>query len=286
MTITARPSDGHSHRAPDGLRTSLDQIRATPISRIRAAIWLGLVLLTVTSWVFVIEQGRSMGEAHALTPTMGLGPPLFLAVWVATMIATMFPAAAPMILMFARVGASQRTAGKAAVAVRWFASGYLLVWTGLGLGAYFLAMGAESAAGRFSLVADNAARLGGVLIVVAGAYQFSALKDRCLTRCRSPLAFVMQHWRGGRAGAVRMGVRHGWDCAGCCWALMALMFPLGMMNVAALAGVTAVVYAEKVLPGADALRRVAGIALLLFGLAVLVHPALLPGSMPHRGHRM
>ena len=127
----------------------------------------------------------------------------------------------------------------------------------------------------------HAARIGGVLIAAAGAYQFSSWKDRCLTECRSPLAFVMQHWRDGRGGAVRMGVVHGWECAGCCWALMALMFPLGMMNIAALAGVTAFVYAEKVLPGAAVLRRVAGIALIVFGLAVLAHPALLPGSMPH-----
>ena len=84
--------------------------------------------------------------------------------------------------------------------------------------------------------------------MVAGAFQFSRLKDRCLSACRSPLAFVVQHWRDGRLGAVRMGIRHGWHCAGCCWALMMLMFPLGVMNIVALASVTALVYAEKVLP--------------------------------------
>jgi predicted metal-binding membrane protein len=217
---------------------------------------------------------------------MGLSTPLFLAVWVAMMIATMFPAVAPMVLMFARIGANKRTAGQTAPSTWLFVTGYLLVWTALGVVAYVLAVAAEDLAGRFDVVSDNAARLGGALIVAAGAYQFSGLKDRCLTECRSPLAFVMQHWRAGRGGALLMGVHHGWHCAGCCWALMAMMFPLGMMNIAALAGVTAFVYAEKVLPGATALRRVAGVALLALGIAVLVHPALLPGTLPHHMQRM
>jgi predicted metal-binding membrane protein len=256
------------------------------MSRARAGILLGLVALTIAAWVFVIVRSRGMDGHHKLAPTMGLSTPLFLAVWVAMMIATMFPAVAPMVLMFARIGANKRTAGQTAPSTWWFVAGYLLVWTGLGMVAYALAVGAEDLAGRFDLVSDNAARLGGALIVVAGAYQFSALKDRCLTECRSPLAFVMQHWRDGRRGAVLMGVQHGRHCAGCCWALMALMFPLGMMNIAALAGVTAFVYAEKVLPGAAALRRSAGVALLALGIAVLVHPGLLPGTMAHHAHQM
>jgi predicted metal-binding membrane protein len=91
----------------------------------------------------------------------------------------------------------------------------------------------------------------------------------------------MQHWREGRLGAVRMGVQHGWHCAGCCWALMMLMFPLGVMNIAALAGVTALVYAEKVLPHAPAVRQVAGAVLIGYGLLVIADPSLLPGSMTH-----
>jgi predicted metal-binding membrane protein len=160
------------------------------------------------------------------------------------------------------------------------------VWSALGVLAYGLALGAEALAASVDVVSHNAARIGGGLIIVAGAYQFSRLKDRCLTECRSPLAFVMQHWRDGRVGAMRMGVHHGWHCAGCCWALMAMLFPIGMMNIAALAGVTAFVYAEKVLPAATVLRRTAGVALVLFGLAVLTDPSLLPGTIPHHVHHM
>lgn len=254
------------------------QVTATPMSRARAAILVTLVGLTVASWAWVV----GLGDGHAsAAPTMGLGAPLFLAVWIAMMVATMFPAVAPMVLMFARIGAGRRSSGRVFVPTWLFVAGYLVVWAALGVLAFGLAWGAEAIAGRVPLLARNAGPIGGVLIAVAGAYQFSALKDRCLSRCRSPLAFVMQHWRDGAFGAVRMGMRHGWHCAGCCWALMMLMFPLGMTNIVALAGVTALVYAEKVLPHAPAVRGAAGALLLCYGLLVIVDPTLLPGAMAH-----
>jgi predicted metal-binding membrane protein len=254
------------------------------MSRARAGILLGLIVLTAGSWWFLAERRSGMDAHQAMTPTMGMGAPLFLAVWVAMMAATMFPAVAPMVLMFARIGANKRTQGQAFVPTWLFVGGYLTVWTGLGAVAFVLALGAEDLAARVGWVADNGARIGGGLIVVAGAFQFTRLKDRCLTECRSPLAFVMQHWRHGRLGAVRMGVHHGLHCAGCCWALMAMLFPLGMMNIAALAGVTAFIYAEKVLPGAKILRYGAGVALIAYGLLVLAEPSALPGTMPHHMH--
>jgi predicted metal-binding membrane protein len=255
------------------------QVTATPMSRARAGILVGLVGLTVAAWFWVVGLGRD--EAHTAAPTMGLGAPLFLAVWIAMMVATMFPAVAPMVLMFARIGANKRTSGRVFVPTWLFVCGYLLVWAVLGVVAYGLALGAEALAARVDGLAPAAPTVGGALIVLAGAYQFSRWKDRCLSRCRSPLAFVMQHWRDGRFGAVRMGVHHGLHCAGCCWALMMLMFPLGVMNVVALAGVTALIYAEKVLPHAPAVRQVAGAVLVAYGLLVIADPGLLPGSVHH-----
>lgn len=283
MSTTLPPAE-QGRPATDTRPSRLRQINATPMSRARAGLLLGLLVLTAASWAFMIELGDR--HTHSAAPTMGMSAALFLAVWVAMMIATMFPAVAPMVLMFARIGANKRTAGRSYTATWLFVSGYLLVWTALGVLAYVLALGAETVAAGFDVVSDNAARIGGVLIVVAGAYQFSGLKDRCLTECRSPLAFVMEHWQDGRAGAVRMGIHHGWLCAGCCWALMAVLFPIGMMNIAALAAVTAFVYAEKVLPGASVLRPAAGIALVLFGVAVLVEPSLLPGTIPHHAQHL
>jgi len=254
-------------------------MRATPMSRARAGILLGLLVLTAGCWWLVVAAPR--GAHHSATPTMGLSAPLFLAVWVAMMIATMFPAVAPMVLMFARISASKRTAGKSFVPTWLFVTGYLIVWTALGVVAYVGALGAERLAAQVDPIAHQAGRIGGALIVVAGAYQFSKLKDRCLTECRSPLAFVMQHWQEGRGGAVRMGIHHGRHCAGCCWALMAVLFPIGMMNIAALATVTALIYVEKVLPVGRAVGRAAGVVLIAFGLAVIAHPALLPDSLAH-----
>jgi predicted metal-binding membrane protein len=278
--VSVSTEHGHGH---PGAATSAAPARpgwfalvnATPMSRARAGILLALLALTAGSWAYLLTR------EHGTGPTMGLSALLFLGVWVAMMTATMFPAVAPMILMYARINATKRTKGMAWVPTWLFVAGYLLVWTGLGLVAYVAALGAEDLAARSGWVHEHAARLGGAMIVLAGAYQFSRLKDRCLTECRSPMAFVMQYWRDGRGGAVRMGVHHGWHCAGCCWAIMVAMFPLGMMNIAALAGVTAFVYAEKVLPGAKALRYGAGVALIAYGLLVLVEPAALPGSMTH-----
>lgn len=277
---------GHSVPTRRRVRAVWGHLSATPMSRARAGILLGLIALTAASWWFLVEVRSGMTLHEATTLTMGMGAPLFLAVWVAMMVASMFPAVAPMVLMFARISASKQGAGKAFVPTWLFVTGYLLVWTGLGGAAYGLAIGAEYLAARVGWIAAHAARIGGALIVVAGAYQFTELKNRCLTECRSPIAFVMQHWREGRAGAVRMGIHHGWHCAGCCWALMAILFPLGMMNIAALATVTAFIYVEKVLPHGRALRYGAGIALLLLGLAVLIEPHLLPGTTAHSAHQM
>ena len=264
--------------APGRLRVTAGRILATPLSRARAIILLALIALTVASWWYLVRAGADMNDHHAMSPTMGAGVVLFLAVWVVMIAAMMFPAVAPMVLMFARIAATRRTAGKSFAPTWLFVLGYVALWTGLGFAGFVLASGGERLAAEVSWVDDNVGRIGGVLIVVAGVYQLSKLKDRCLTVCRSPMAFVMTHWREGRIGAFRMGLHHGWDCAGCCWALMALMFPLGMMNVAALAAVTAVIYAEKVLPSGQQLGRAVGVALLVLGLAVIAKPDLLPGE--------
>lgn len=257
-----------------------------PLTRAQIGIGLGLLAATAGAWLLLLHP-QGMGDHHALrTPTMGLGAVPFVAVWLAMVAAMMFPAVAPMIVMFARVSANRRASGKPAASTASFATGYVLVWTAIGVGAFVLAVAGEALARHYDAVGDNAARLGALLIVTAGAYQFSKLKERCLTECRSPLAFLAEHWRAGRGGAVTMGIHHGLHCAGCCWALMAMLFPLGMMNVAALGAVTAFIYAEKVLPGGKILQYSAGVALIAFGIAAFVEPGLLPGATEHLGHHM
>jgi predicted metal-binding membrane protein len=126
---------------------------------------------------------------------------------------------------------------------------------------------------------DNAGRIGGVLLLLAGVYQLTPLKNVCLAKCRTPTQFLLTSWRNGNGGALRMGIEHGVYCLGCCWMLFVILFPLGMMNIAALALLTALIFAEKVFPAGYRVSAVAGVALIAYGALVIVAPALLPGTV-------
>jgi predicted metal-binding membrane protein len=237
---------------------------------------LGLLLgVAAASWALLIWQRSSMGTAMS-TPTMGMRAPLFLAVWVVMMVAMMFPTAAPMILTFHKVQAGKQTRGEAFVSTWLFVAAYMLVWASLGVLAYAGAVGAEATAAQAQLSGTAAARIGGVLLAIAGAYQLSPLKNVCLAKCRTPVTFVMTSWRDGKVGALRMGLQHGVYCLGCCWLLFLILFPLGIMNVAAMALVTVLVFAEKTFAAGERIARWAGVALMLYGAAVLLFPRALP----------
>ncbi|MGH7155983.1 MAG: DUF2182 domain-containing protein, partial [Acetobacteraceae bacterium] len=228
-------------------------------------------------WVLLIRQARVAGAGMAMaSPTMGLNAPLFLMTWVVMMVAMMLPAASPMILTFHRVQETRRRRQEAFVSTWIFVGGYLLVWTVAGVAAYAGALAAESIGARLALPASAVARIGGAILVAAGLYQLSPLKDRCLTACRSPLSFIMTSWREGAGGAVRMGLAHGMQCLGCCWLLFIILFPLGIMNIAAMIAVTLLVSAEKVLPWGGRAVRATAAALVLYGVAVALYPSALP----------
>lgn len=249
-----------------------------PLAREKAAI-LGVLLgLSAIGWAVFVAQARStsmtdgMDMAAAMGPdlTMGASWPLFASMWVAMMVAMMFPAAAPMVMLYARMRRDDRTS------VALFTASYISLWFAFGIVAYLVSAAVEAAASRSMWIADNWGRAGGALLVVAGAYQLTPLKDFCLRHCRSPLSFVLQHWRDGRGGAVRMGVIHGVYCMGCCWLLFLILIPLGVMNVAAMVAVAALVFAEKVLPWSRGARAIVGLALVIGGVAVAFDPDLLP----------
>jgi predicted metal-binding membrane protein len=254
-----------------------------PIERGRALqqhLVLALLLgFAVAGWVLLVWPWPWNGMAMA-SPTMGMGVALFLAVWIAMMVAMMFPTAAPMILTFHRMQAGKRARGQAFVATWVFVTGYLLVWTASGLLAYTGALAAEVIAARVSLSMEAAARIGGAILVAAGLYQLTPLKDRCLAKCRTPLGFIMTSWREGIGGAFVMGVEHGLWCLGCCWLLFVILFPLGLMNVTAMALITLLIFAEKTAPWGRPVVRVAAMVLVLYGGGVLLAPSLLPTFMP------
>jgi predicted metal-binding membrane protein len=218
-------------------------------------------------------MGMSMGL------TVGMSAILFIAIWVVMMVAMMFPTAAPMILMFARVSAGKRQRSQAFVPTWVFVSAYLLIWTLFGVAAYPLALLAERLAGGSMWLMENGPRLGGALLIAAGIYQVSPLKRVCLSKCRTPFQFIMTSWHDGYGGAFRMGIAHGAYCLGCCWLLFVILFPLGIMNVAVMALLTALIFAEKALPIGRQMSLLAGIALVAYGTVVVFFPAALPVAM-------
>jgi predicted metal-binding membrane protein len=241
--------------------------------RQRTAILAVLLVLAAVGWVVFLDQaGDSMGMAEemGLDLTMGGSWPLFLLTWVAMMVAMMFPAAAPMVLMYGRM----RRGDPASVAL--FTGSYIALWVVFGVGAYLVSATVEWAASRSDWVAMHWGRVGGLVLVLAGLYQLTPLKDVCLRHCRTPLSFVLSHWRDGRSGAVRMGLVHGLYCVGCCWLLFLILIPLGVMNIAAMVAVALLVFSEKVLPHGRRVGMLASIALVTVGAAVAVRPSLLP----------
>jgi predicted metal-binding membrane protein len=245
------------------------------LHRERNVILALLLALAAAAWALLIWQPVIMNN-QAMGLTMGMGAALFLSIWVVTMLAMMFPSAAPMILMFARVQRDKRQNGRAFVPTWVFVSAYLLIWTLFGVLAYVGAVWAGRLGQQVPWLMVNAARIGGSLFVLAGLYQLSPLKRSCLTKCRTPLDFVLSSWRDGYWGSFRMGLEHGVYCLGCCWLLFVIFFPLGMMNVAAMAVVTLLIFAEKSLPVGPRIAQWAALALIAYGALVVVAPGALP----------
>ena len=216
-----------------------------------------------------------MARMPDMGPTMGLAASLFLAIWIVMMVAMMFPTAAPMILAFHAVQAGKRARGQAFVATWLFVAAYLVIWTAAGVVAYAGAVIGERIAGSLSITAPQAARIGGAMLIIAGLYQLTPWKNVCLTKCRTPMSFIVTSWRDGVGGAGRMGVVHGLYCLGCCWLLFVILFPLGMMNVVAMAVITIVIFAEKSFPWGRRVAQMSAALLVAYGVAALFVPALL-----------
>jgi predicted metal-binding membrane protein len=210
---------------------------------------------------------RGMGGGGAAPMALGL----FLVTWVVMMAAMMLPAAAPVLLAVDRWA---RRSGRPRLAAVGFIAGYLADWALAGLGAYALL---ASLGHRYPSPGPAAVRAGAVLLVVAGLWQLTPIKHACLRRCQSPLAFLAANTgrlSRGRLGTVQAGIRHGVFCLGCCWSLMLVLVLLGMMNLAWMALVAAVVSAEKVLPAGRIVAAVTGAALIASGAVLFAVPHL------------
>jgi predicted metal-binding membrane protein len=196
--------------------------------------------------------------------------PLFL-MWAIMMVAMMLPSALPMILTFASVSRGRQRLGRAYASISIFAAGYVIVWSTFSVIAAFAQWWLHRHALLSGMMVSANPWLGGGLLLTAGIFQFTPLKRACLTHCRGPLQFIMTRWREGNRGALRMGLEHGAFCAGCCWALMALLFVAGVMNVLWIAVLTLLVLLEKILPARARVSAATGIVLALWGVGVLVN---------------
>jgi predicted metal-binding membrane protein len=249
-------------------------------SRDRLLIWTCLAVVVGLAWAYLIYLDRRMApemEHHTMMASMGMTiemPPwtaadvLFtFAMWVVMMIGMMVGTAAPVLLLFA--GAH---AGRGGRRVPWivlvFGFGYVIVWVAFSAGAALAQWALHSAAMLSPMMAASSPRVGGAILVAAGVYQLTPYKRTCLTHCRSPLGFLMTHWRGGTRGALLMGLRHGAYCLGCCWALMGVLFAVGVMNLLWVAALSVFVLMEKIGPAGIIIARVAGAAMIAFGSVV------------------
>jgi predicted metal-binding membrane protein len=227
---------------------------------------LALVALAAAGWAYVAYQAASMGSMGSAMGGIALGSTggaaLFLSSWVMMMVAMMVPATLPLILLYRTIARKRLSLVRARVGMAILLVGYIAVWTAAGLPVYAYALFAE-AAGSLATV------LPASLLVVGGAYQFTPLKRICHARCSSPLFFLMQKWRSGAAGALRLGVLHGVDCLGCCAGLMVGLVALGMMNLAWMLSAAVIIFAEKTIPNSHHIARPLGVVMVAGGVVFL-----------------
>lgn len=226
-----------------------------------------LLVVAAGAWLAVVAVARGMG---AMPGTMGLAFGVFVGVWALMMTAMMLPTIAPFAALYTRTLTGNRSRR-----ITELASGYLLVWTFAAVPAYALAW----LAGQLAGTRPTAAKVTAVAIFAAcGIYQLTPVKDRCLTRCRSPLGFVLKYGSyRGRMRDLRVGMSHGAFCLACCWALMAVLVAVGLMNLAGMVVLAAVVLAEKTWRWGPGLSRVVGVAALILAVAVVFWPSLAAG---------
>jgi predicted metal-binding membrane protein len=228
----------------------------------------------LATWIVVVARMRGM-DAGPGTDLGALG--WYVGVWVTMMAAMMLPSATPMVLLFDRVAAERRRRGVPAVATSVFVATYLAVWTAYGLVAYGLFRGVRALDIGFLEWSRGGPYVAGTLVALAGVYELTPIKNVCLRHCRSPLHYVVGHWREGVGGAIRMGAEHGTYCVGCCWALMVVLFALGVMSILWMAVVAAVIFAQKVLPHGDRFAPAFALAFVVVGIWIALSPDSVPG---------
>ena len=267
---------------------SLATFTETVLRRDRTVVLTGLGLIVLLSWAYLIylawgmsnmmvlsqsSMGMEMGMEMAMPTVQPWGAVdywLMFVMWAVMMAAMMTPSAAPMVLTYTRINRQQQANLKPVLGTAVFFFGYLLIWT-LFSAVATLAQGGLHAATLLSPMMETTSPvLGGIILIAAGVFQFTPLKQACLSHCRTPLGYFMTEWREGKWGALVMGVRHGAFCVGCCWLIMALLFVAGVMNLFWIAVIAAYVLLEKVLPHGHKVSWAFGVLMIGWGLWLIV----------------
>lgn len=247
------------------------------LRRDRLIVAVGLAGVVVLAWLYLVAgAGIDMSMAGMPMEPMPWSPfyaALMFAMWWVMMIAMMVPSAAPTVLLFTAIKRKQGAPVNPSAEACVFLGGYLLIWAGFSLVAALAQWGLERAGLLSMAMASTSAVFAGVILLAAGLYQLTPIKSACLRYCQSPVLFLSRHWRPGAMGALRMGLRHGGYCVGCCWFLMALLFVSGVMNLVWIAGIACYVAFEKLLPFGHRLSRAAGVVLMFSGAIVLARAA-------------
>jgi predicted metal-binding membrane protein len=258
------------------LRRDLAHAPATPSSR-WALPHPTLVWAIAAAWAVAVAaevSGRGQALHHDALAEGGLplwaALGLFLLAWQLMMVAMMLPSSLPLIGLFGRASTNQPRPRLAKAA---FLGGYATVWTSFGAAAFLGDLGFHRLVERWAWLAARPALVGGAVLLLAGAFQFSKLKDRCLRVCRHPVGYLLQHYRRGTSAAFRLGVGHGVFCVGCCWALMLVAFAAGVATLWWMAALTAVMVFEKTGRGGRRGVRPIGLGLIVLGILTLASPA-------------
>jgi predicted metal-binding membrane protein len=255
--------------AAEPLRQGSGLAPAFSAVRTRRGLVVVLFVLAAAGWWWTADQMQGMDNG----PWTGLGTfGWFLSVWIVMMAAMMFPSVAPTVALYSRM-----TSKRSPLSPLMFAGGYLVTWAVAGVLAFAIARVVDSTWGDV-LAWNRAGRwAASSTLILAAVYQMTPLKDACLGKCRSPLGFLLGSWREGRSGAFRMGTKNGAWCVGCCWALMAALFALGIMSLVWMAVVAGLIAVEKTLPWRRVAAHGTAAVLLGLGLLVLIAPATIPG---------
>lgn len=247
-----------------------------------AVAWVVAAVAQSSGTAALLNHGQLIegdGPVHP-APPLWLAFPLFLVAWQVMVVAMMLPSSIPMVRLFRTASAGQPNPAAVRKA---FLGGYLAVWAGFGALAFGHDVGIHRLVHRTPWLEAHPWVIAGAALALAGAFQFSALKERCLSECRHPGAFLLQHYRRGLSGAFRLGWKHGLFCLGCCWALMLVMFAAGVANLWWMAALGALMFYEKVGRRGDLVTPVAGAALLALAGLVLFHPSWLPSMLGGSG---